>query len=139
MTALLLVAAVVTVGALVYGAAVVAERPEGPLSQVEPDGYAVPLPAGRPLVEADVARARFDTAVRGYRMTQVDAALRRTAYDLGYKEELIGVLQQEVRALREGRYQDADALRQTREAALGEPTSPAGGHWAGGPLPAGER
>ena len=42
-------------------------------------------------------------------MAQVDQALRRAAYDIGYKDELIGVLEAEVTALREGRTEDADA------------------------------
>ena len=48
-------------------------------------------------------------------MAQVDQAMRRAAYDIGYKSELIGVLEAEVAALREGRTEDADALRQARE------------------------
>src|SRR6266542_2655939 len=74
--------------------------------------------ARRPLAEADIAALRFDTALRGYRMAQVDAALRRTAYDLGYKEELITVLMAEVDALRAGRRDDADLLREARDQAL---------------------
>ena len=66
-----------------------------------------------------MAAVRFDTALRGYRMAQVDQALRRAAYDIGYKSELIGVLEAEVTALREGRTADADALRRAREQAGG--------------------
>ena len=47
------------------------------LSAAEPDGRAVPLPGTRPLAETDVATVRFDMALRGYRMAQVDQALRR--------------------------------------------------------------
>src|SRR6266536_2596292 len=61
---------------------------------------------------------RFDTVLRGYRMAQVDLALRRAAYDIGYKQELIGVLEAEVEALREGRTDEADKLREARMAAL---------------------
>jgi hypothetical protein len=56
--------------------------------------------------------------MRGYRMNQVDVALRRAAYDIGYKQELIGVLEAETDALREGRTEDADKLRAARMAAL---------------------
>ena len=52
-------------------------------------------------------------------MVQVDAALRRAAYDVGYKQELIDVLEAEVIALRDGRVDDAEALRQARDGALG--------------------
>ena len=45
----------------------------------------------RPLGEEDLIRTKFDTALRGYRMSQVDQALQRAAYDIGYKGELIGV------------------------------------------------
>ena len=74
----------------------------------------MPLPATRPLTESDLGQLRFDVAFRGYRMAQVDQALRRSAYDLGYKEELIGVLEAEVEALREGRLEEADKLRTAR-------------------------
>jgi DivIVA domain-containing protein len=77
----------------------------------------MPLPGSRPLTEADLGKVRFDVTVRGYRMTQVDQALRRAAYDLGYKEELIGVLEAEVEALRAGRLDEADSLRDARETA----------------------
>jgi hypothetical protein len=56
-------------------------------------------------------------------MAQVDAAFRRAAYDIGYKEELIQVLEAEVAALREGRIEDADTLQQAREAAMSGATS----------------
>jgi hypothetical protein len=56
-------------------------------------------------------------------MAQVDQALQRAAYDIGYKGELIGVLEAEVVALREGRTADADVLRRAREAAV-QPSVP---------------
>ena len=49
------------------------------LDPQEPDGRAIPLPGTRPLIESDVAALRFDTALRGYRMAEVDSALRRAA------------------------------------------------------------
>jgi hypothetical protein len=52
-------------------------------------------------------------------MGQVDRMLRRTAYDLGYKDEMIAVLEAEVIALREGRSEDAELLRKAREGAAG--------------------
>lgn len=107
-----------TVAAVVFGVTVLVTGSDQGLGTVEPDARAVPLPGNRPLLETDVGQVRFDTAVRGYRMGQVDQALRRTAYDIGYKDELIGVLQAEVTALREGRLPDAEALRRAREAAL---------------------
>jgi DivIVA domain-containing protein len=113
----------VTAGAIVFGVVALITGSDPGLGPAEPDGRAAPLPTSRPLVESDVDRVRFDIAFRGYRMAQVDQALRRTAYDIGYKDELIGVLEAEVVALREGRTADADALRQIREAALASRSS----------------
>jgi len=114
---LVVVVLVLTVAAVIFGAAALITGGDPGLVPAEPDGRAVPLPNDRPLVEEDLAKVRFDLAVRGYRMAQVDQALRRAAYDIGYKDELIGVLEAEVAALREGRLADADVLRRAREAA----------------------
>jgi len=122
---LLVLVAVLAVAAVVFGITVLITGSDVGLAPVEPDGRAVSLPGTRPLLEDDVSRVRFDTSVRGYRMAQVDQALRRTAYDIGYKDELIGVLEAEIVALREGRVDDADALRRTRLAALTPVTSAA--------------
>jgi DivIVA domain-containing protein len=113
----LLTIGALVVGAIGFGIAVLISGSDPGLAPVEGEGRAVPLPTDRPLVESDLARIRFDTGARGYRMAQVDAALRRAAYDIGYKLELIDVLQAEVEALREGRSADADKLRAAREAA----------------------
>jgi DivIVA domain-containing protein len=114
---LILLAVALVAAALAWGIAVLLLGRDPGLEPAEPDGQAIPLPTVRPLTESDVSILRFDTTARGYRMFQVDQALRRVAYDLGYKEELIGVLEAEVAALREGRLADADTLRQAREAA----------------------
>lgn len=55
---------------------------------------AEPLPAG-PLTMADVHDLRFDVALRGYRMEQVDAALHRLAGELGERDAEIARLRQE--------------------------------------------
>jgi DivIVA domain-containing protein len=115
---LLLVLGALVVGAVVFAVAVLITGDEPGLEMAVPDGRSVPFPATRPLVEGDVGALRFDTAIRGYRMGQVDAALRRAAYDIGYKEELIQVLEAEVTALREGRAEEAETLRRAREAAI---------------------
>lgn len=122
---LLLSVVALTVAAVVFGVTLLVSGRDPGLVPVEPDGRAVPLPGGRPLDESDVAAARFDTALRGYRMAQVDQAMRRAAYDIGYKSELIGVLEAEVAALREGRTEEADTLRRAREeAAATRPADP---------------
>src|SRR5689334_23004973 len=115
---LLFIVVALVVAAIVFGVTVMMSGGDSGLTPVEPDGSAVPLPSDRPLGEDDIVHTRFDTAWRGYRMAQVDQALQRAAYDIGYKGELIGVLEAEVAALREGRTEDADALRAAREAAI---------------------
>ncbi|SNY05433.1 DivIVA domain-containing protein [Actinoplanes atraurantiacus] len=126
----LFIVVALVVAAIVFGVTVMIGGNDSALTPVEPDGRAVPLPSDRPLGEEDVTHTKFDTAWRGYRMAQVDQALQRAAYDIGYKGELIGVLEAEVTALREGRVADADVLRRAREAAIA-PVTPA-------PVPASE-
>jgi DivIVA domain-containing protein len=118
---LLFIVVALVVAAIVFGVTVMVSGGDSGLTPVEPDGKSLPLPSDRPLGEEDVFRTKFDTAFRGYRMTQVDQALQRAAYDIGYKGELIGVLEAEVTALREGRTADADVLRRAREAAIAPP------------------
>ena len=140
---LLFVVVALVVAAIVFGVTVMVSGGDSGLTPVEPDGKALPLPSDRPLGEEDVFRTRFDTAFRGYRMAQVDQALQRAAYDIGYKTELIGVLEAEVAALREGRTADADVLRRAREAALAPPPAaptpaPESAAPAASPTPAGD-
>lgn len=118
---LLVLAVALTVALIVFGITVLVTGEDAGLAPVEPDGRAIPLPADRPLGESDLAEVRFDTVLRGYRMAQVDTALRRAAYDIGYKDELIRVLRAEVDALREGRLPEAEVLRRAREAAQAPP------------------
>jgi DivIVA domain-containing protein len=120
---LLFVVVALVVAAIVFGVTVMLGGGDSGLTPVEPDGRALPLPSDRPLGEDDIVRTRFDTAFRGYRMAQVDQALQRSAYDIGYKGELIGVLEAEVLALRVGRIADADVLRRAREAAIAPPVA----------------
>ncbi|WP_416901266.1 DivIVA domain-containing protein [Micromonospora echinospora] len=133
---LLLLVVALTVAAVVFGVTVLVTGRDPGLVPVEPDGRAVPLPGGRPLAESDIGGVRFDTALRGYRMDQVDQALRRAAYDIGYKSELIGVLEAEVAALREGRTAEADELRDTRLASLAGAPVAAGDTPPAGAVPA---
>jgi DivIVA domain-containing protein len=122
---LLFIVVALVVASILFGVTVMLSGSDSGLTPVEPDGRSVALPSDRPLGEEDIVRTRFDTALRGYRMNQVDAALQRAAYDIGYKGELIGVLEAEVTALREGRLADADVLRKAREAAVAPPPPPA--------------
>src|SRR5512139_1795282 len=114
----LLLVIAVTVGAVVFGVMTLVTGGDPGLRPTEPDSRARPLPGDRPLFEGDVAKATFDVTLRGYRMDQVDQTLRRLAYDIGYKTELIQVLEAEIGALREGRVEDADTLAHARLASL---------------------
>lgn len=120
---LLLLVVALTVAAVIFGVTVLVSGRDPGLVPAEPDSQAVALPGSRPLRESDVGAVRFDTGLRGYRMDQVDQAMRRAAYDIGYKSELIGVLESEVIALREGRTDDADVLRQAREQSVSKATT----------------
>jgi DivIVA domain-containing protein len=113
----IVLAVALVAAALVFGVTVLIMGGDQGLEPAEPDGRAVPLPGSRPLTESDIGEIRFDITLRGYRMAQVDQALRRAGYDLGYKEELIDVLEAEVDALRSGRIEEADAMRAARETA----------------------
>jgi DivIVA domain-containing protein len=121
---LLVLLMVLVLATVVFGVVVLLSGEDAGLGAAEPDGVALPLPTNRSLAEDDLKTVRFDTALRGYRMAQVDRALRRTAYDVGYKDEMIAVLEAEVAALRDGRTEDAELLRKAREAAAD--TTPTG-------------
>lgn len=123
-TLLLVVVVVLVIAGLVFGVVQLLAGDDPGLVPAEPDGRARPLPNDRSLHEDDLREVRFDLAFRGYRMGQVDRVLRRTAYDLGYKDEMIAVLEAEVIALREGRLDDAEVLRKAREEAASPEPAP---------------
>jgi len=120
-TVLLVLVVVLVVAGLVYGVVSLLTGDDPGLAPVDPDGVARPLPNNRSLSESDLKTVRFDVELRGYRMSQVDRVLRRTAYDVGYKDEMIAVLEAEVAALREGRMEDAELLRKAREGSTPPP------------------
>jgi DivIVA domain-containing protein len=131
-TVLLVLVVVLVIAGLVYGVVTLLAGEDPGLSPSDPDGRARPLPNNRSLSEYDLKAVRFDVGFRGYRMTQVDRVLRRTAYDIGYKDEMIAVLEAEVIALREGRAEDAELLRKAREqAAAPAPPAPVAGRAPG--------
>jgi DivIVA domain-containing protein len=123
-TVLLVLVVVLVIAGLVYGVVTLLAGDDPGLYPADPDSRARPLPNSRSLTEHDLKAVRFDVGLRGYRMAQVDRVLRRTAYDIGYKDEMIAVLEAEVIALREGRAEDAELLRKAREAAAAPPPSP---------------
>ena len=68
---------------LLLGAvAVIASGRAGTIAEVYDDRPDARVPAGRPLTGDDVRRVRFTTALRGYRMSEVDALLERLADQL---------------------------------------------------------
>jgi DivIVA domain-containing protein len=64
------------------GVAVVAAGKGTPMAEAYDDRPDALVPADRPLVGADLRRVRFSLAVRGYRMSEVDALLDRLAQQL---------------------------------------------------------
>ena len=81
---LLIVAVIGVVG-------VVASGYGGAMSTPEPDLPPLGLPAG-PLRPEDLDAVRFSTAVRGYRMDQVDVVLDRLRSELAARDETIAEL-----------------------------------------------
>lgn len=81
---LLVVVAAIVLSGIVFGAAAFTLGRDRGLSPSRPDGVPFDLPADRPLERADVEDLRIDTAVRGYRMNQVDEILRRVSDDFDF-------------------------------------------------------
>jgi len=57
-----------------------------PMSEVYDDRPDVRVPADRPLRPDDLRRIRFSLALRGYRMSEVDALLDRLAEELDARD-----------------------------------------------------
>ncbi|WP_338700188.1 DivIVA domain-containing protein [Streptomyces sp. Q6] len=89
---LFLVAALVVVVAAVT-LAVLGGGDGGALRDEPSQFYADPLPPDRPLAPADLEALRLPTAVRGYRMAEVDDALNRLGAELAEREARIGELE----------------------------------------------
>ena len=64
------------------GVAVVAAGKGAPMAEAYDDRPDALVPADRPLAGADLRRVRFSLALRGYRMSEVDALLDRLAGQL---------------------------------------------------------
>jgi DivIVA domain-containing protein len=65
------------------GVAVVAAGRGEPMAPAYDDRPDALVPADRPLTADDLRRVRFSVALRGYRMSEVDALLARLAAELG--------------------------------------------------------
>ncbi|MCX3060991.1 DivIVA domain-containing protein [Streptomyces beihaiensis] len=89
---LFLVAALVVVVAAVT-LAVLGGGDGGTLSEEPSQFYADPLPRDRAVAPADVTALRLPTAVRGYRMAEVDDALNRLGAELHWRDARITELE----------------------------------------------
>ena len=69
------------------GVALLAAGKGAPLADVYDDRPDVSVPADRPLAADDLRRIRFSIALRGYRMSEVDALLDRLAAQLDPQPE----------------------------------------------------
>lgn len=84
--------AVLGVLLVLFVAAVLATRESPLLADAPPDEHDLQLP-DRPLEPDDVRALRFSMAARGYRMTQVDAALERLRAELADRDRRIALLE----------------------------------------------
>ena len=72
------------------GVAVIAAGKGAPLAEVYDDRPDALVPAEGPLTAADLRRVRFSIALRGYRMSEVDALLDRLAAERDPVGEPVG-------------------------------------------------
>jgi DivIVA domain-containing protein len=77
---------VVVIIALIGAVVVVAVGRGGAMSEVYDDRPDATVPDGRPLTADDLRDVSFSTAVRGYRMDEVDALIARVRADLIARE-----------------------------------------------------
>jgi DivIVA domain-containing protein len=83
----------VAVVVAVVTAAAVLGRVDGSLADATTTMSHVPLPED-PLSPADIDELRFDTALRGYRMSQVDAVIERLRREIGDLDDELSRLRQ---------------------------------------------
>jgi DivIVA domain-containing protein len=77
---------VVVIVVLTGGVVAVAVGRGGSLSEAYDDRPDATIPSGRPLTSDDLREVRFGTAVRGYRMDEVDALIARVRADMIARE-----------------------------------------------------
>lgn len=77
---------VVVLVLIIGGIAVLAAGRDDTMTEVYDDRPDATVPAGRLLTAEDLAAVRFSTALRGYRMDEVDALLDRLQADLRARE-----------------------------------------------------
>jgi DivIVA domain-containing protein len=81
-----LVVEIVLAAIVVLAVAVISVGYGGSMTEASPDWPGHPLPPDRAVRAADVQRARFSLAVRGYRMSEVDDALDRLAHEIALRD-----------------------------------------------------
>jgi DivIVA domain-containing protein len=79
---------VVVIVALTGGVVAVAVGRGSAMSEVYDDRPDAAVPSGRPLTSDDLRDVRFSTAVRGYRMDEVDALIARLRADMIARESI---------------------------------------------------
>jgi DivIVA domain-containing protein len=72
------------------GVAMVASGRGGSMAPAYDDRPDLALPEGRPLAAEDLRTVRFPLALRGYRMSDVDAVLARLATELEDRDDSSG-------------------------------------------------
>ena len=72
------------------GVAMVASGRGGSMAPAYDDRPDLALPEGRPLAAEDLRTVRFSLALRGYRMSDVDAVLARLATELEDRDDSSG-------------------------------------------------
>jgi DivIVA domain-containing protein len=88
----LTVLVILAVLGILFGAAALATYEGDVLKDPHPDDWAAGLPVSS-LQPEDVTELRFDMALRGYRMAEVDAALERLADELAVRDHRIAELE----------------------------------------------
>ncbi len=83
------------VAAVAFGVVAVLTGRADPMADMPRDRVPTSLPHDRPILAEEVPSLRFDLAIRGYRMDQVDRTLERLCADLAYREaEIHSLLRQ---------------------------------------------
>jgi DivIVA domain-containing protein len=111
---------VVVLVLVVGGVAVLAAGRDDTMSEAYEDRPDRTIPAGRALTSDDLQRVRFSSALRGYRMDEVDALIDRLAADLAAREA-------DLREARRG----SDPSTPIDAHSTDPETEPAAGHTAG--------
>jgi DivIVA domain-containing protein len=91
-TLLLTLAGVIVVALLIFAVVAFTLGRATGLDPTERDAAERGLPADRPSTAEDISALSFDTGLRGYRMSQVDAVLERLAHELAARDEEISAL-----------------------------------------------